>query len=319
MSATSMQELLKDAIAEGANVMVLKKRGERIPMVLDGMKPRRPLLSEGEQVLSPEQMLNVYVDAVGINGRVTGYQRDLNLKAARKAAAWMREGKPVPPPILALDGKRLYVVDGQHRIAAAIMARLPLKVMVEPYTKQQQADLFHSQIQAQKIDKNVLTLAGNGPFEKYVQDALTNPQHPWHGMVSANRSSKTRISPYAMFQLLVRYVGNMEGQATGVRNIDGRWDKGLADELAPLIACFGNKKTNPLAFRPYALQAIGAAAMWVFRRRDIVHAEDYERWVKHMPQFAWEDFAFLRTQRHYTDALLNHWNKRLTGARRVTR
>jgi hypothetical protein len=316
----TIHELTKDIVVDGVNVMLAKRQGLEIPKVTDGLRPQRPPTGEGLHVLRPEQLLPLQVHAVAVNGRVVGYQRELDVAHARKVARQMRDGRPMPPITLALDGRgHLAVVDGQHRAAAGVIARVPVEAIVKRMTKEEQAALFFGQRNAKTVDRNVLVLAGHGPFDRYVQEAVSVNAHPWHPIVSANRHSKTKIAPYAMFQLLVRYVGNVEGQAAAHKGpMDDRWDRGCADELAALVSCFGNKQTNPLAFRPATVQAIGAAAMWVFRRHSR-HEDDFERWQKHMPLFPFEQWLHVRTQRQMTNALLDHWNKRLSGSRRVTR
>ena len=318
--STSMQDILSDVYADGHNVLVNRKRGVKTPRVTDGLKPKPVARREGLFVLEPEQLLNILVPRIELNGSIKGYQRDFDVKHARKMARDMRGGTPVPVGEVALDGKgRLFAVDCQHRIGAAIMARLPLRVVITRMDKAAQAKLFNSQRKAKAVDPSNLVLAGDGPFERYVKDAIEDKAHPWHPIVSLTRNSRTKISPWQMTGLLVRFVGNRGGTAAGIKQgLDTQWDRGLADQLAPLIACFGNKQTNPPAFRARNLTSIGTAAMWVFRRHETQEG-DYERWISHMPQFPFDHYLFIRTERDMTDALLAHWNKRLRGSRRVTR
>lgn len=317
MSVT-IQELAREMYVDGSRTSQLKSDDR--PRVTDGLKARKAPPHEGLHTFSPEELLTMYVQTVSVNGTVSGYQRDRDVPHVRKVARAMLDGKPMPPIIIAVDGKgRMSIVDGQHRALAAIIARLPIKGVVERMDKREQAELFFGQRNAKTVDPNVLVLAGTSAYARYVQEAIENNDHPWHQIVSSNKYSKTRIAPYAMFQLLIRYVANTEtGGAKLTFQVEERWDRGLADELAPLIACFGNKQTNPLAFRPFAVQAIGATAMWVFRRNE-AQPDDHERWVRHMPLFAWEEWLHIRTQRHMVGHLIDHWNKRLSAARRVNR
>lgn len=300
----------------GANFLSDEERAR----VTDGLRPRKAPPQEGLHTFTPEELLTLHVQTVTVNGNVTGYQRDADARHARKVARAMLDGKPMPEIQVAVDGKgRMSIVDGQHRALAGVIARLPVTGIVKRMDKQTQAELFFGQRSAKTVDPNVLVLAGTSSYARYVQDALEGNRHPWNSIVSANRQSKTRISPYAMFQLIIRYVANTDtGGAKLSPQVEEKWDRGLADELAPLIACFGNKQTNPLAFRPFAVQAIGATAMWVFRRSPS-HPDDCERWQRHMPTFAWDEWLHIRTQRFMVGHLIDHWNKRLSAERRVTR
>lgn len=314
-TTTTIQDLASAIhvdMGRGANL-----KGDR-PRVTDGLKAQRPPKTEGLHTFTPEELLTLYVDQVAVNGSVHGYQRETDIPHARKVARAMLEGKPMPLLHIAMDGKgRMSIVDGQHRAIAAVIARVPIEGVIKRMDKADQKELFFGQRNAKKVDPNILTLAGTNPYARYVQEVFENPSHPWNGLVSANKWSKTRMAPYAMFQLLIRYVGNVETGAARISPVvEERWDRGLADELAPLIAVFGNKQTHPLAWRPFALQAIGSSAMWVFRRHP-EHAGDRERWAAHMPAFPFELWMHTRTQRLMTGHLVDHWNKRLQGSRRV--
>lgn len=320
--AVTIYDRLKNEYVEGSNVLIAQKRGETSARVTDGMKPRKPAITEGLQTLAPEELLTLRINELSVNGAVRGYQRPYDPRHARKAARALREGKPFPPIIVAVNGRgQLEVVEGQHRACAGVIARIPVEAVIKRMDAATRQALFTGQRHAKRVDPNVLTLTDTGPFQRYVQEAVSTAGHPWSDIVSANRTSKTRIGPYAMFQLLVRYVGNVEGTGSGVAGkgvFDDRWDRGLADELAPLIAAFGNKQIHPLAFRPWTLQAIGASAMWVFRRHEPL-IEDRERWARHMPTFPFDHYLFIRTQQDMTDRLVDHWNKRLSAGRRVVR
>lgn len=317
--STTVYEIANEILRDG-------KRAARIAdderaRVTDGLTPRRPPTVEGLHVFTPEELLSLIVETVSVNGHVTGYQRDHDARHSRVVARAMLDGKPMPEIQVAVDGRgNMYLVDGQHRAVAGVIARLPVRGIVRRLDKGEQAELFYGQRNAKKVDPNTLVLAGTSAYARYVQEAISsNPGHPWGDLVSGARTSKTKISPYAAFQLLIRYVANTEtGGARLSPAVEDAWDRGLADELAPLIGCFGNKQTNPLAFRPATVQAIGATAMWVFRRHD-EHPGDRERWIRHMPQFAFEEWLHVRTQRLMVGHLIDHWNKRLSSSRRVSR
>lgn len=290
------------------------------PRIIDGLTPKKPAVREGLVMLTPENLLTLRIFPVSVNGKVVGYQRGLRISDAKKAAKWLEAGKRIPSINVALDGNgRLWIVDGQHRAVAAIIARVPIRAEVEKLDRNEQKELFLSQRHATRVNADVLTLASTDPIARYVQQAVSDSGNPWAPLVSARRDSKTKMSPYNAYRLLLRYVYNVEAQKAQQAAIkeDG-WDSRLADELASLIACFGTKQTNPLAYRPSTLQAIGATAMWVFRRTE-PHVTDRERWVEHMPLFQFAQWAHVTTQLAMTENLLDHWNKRLSAARRVRR
>lgn len=317
----TIEQLMKDTYAVDSNGKVIQERRGRYQRVLDGLHPKRPPVVEGLHEFTPEELLALYVAQVQVNGRIVGYQRQLDETHARRIARWLLDNKPVPTLDVALEGDgRMFIVDGQHRAAGAVIARRSVQGVVRKLNKESQAELFFSQRKAKTIDPNTLVLAGTTPFDRYVQSAIYDRGNPWNGMVSASRNAKRKIGPYAMFQLIVRYVGNVEGQGTGrLIATDDNWNHALADELASLIRCFGDKESNPLAFRPVALNAIGSTAMWVFRRHPGTLADDHDRWVKQMPTFPFDRWLQLRTQRELVDVLLAHWNRRLTGSRKVIR
>lgn len=329
MPAVTLGDLLRDAplntipaSLRGNNKTTRAERA-KLPRALDGLKPKPAPAREGLLTMTPENLAALRVDVVEVNGSISGYQRDLDIKRARRIADELRAGKPVPPISVALDGRGvMWDVDGQHRAAGAILARVPIHAAVQKMSKAEAKELFLSQQKATRVSRDVLTLAGTDPLATYIQAAILTNGHPWHGIVSARRDSKTMISPYVAYQLLLRYVYNVEGQGASTRYTTKthyeRWDVGLADDLAPLIRCFGNKQTNPLAFKTGTVQAIGGAAMHVFRR-NTTHDGDHERWVLHMPTFRFENYVHVTGQLAKTDWLLAHWNKRLSGKRRVSR
>lgn len=285
--------------------------------VADGYTPKRPHGGEGLRQFTPEELCSLIVPVVSVNGSVRGYQRPFRRQHARKIAVALLEGKRIPEITVAVDGNGVMsVVDGQHRAVAAVIAGTPIEGIVRRMNKEEQRQLFADQRKAASVDRNVLILAGTGPYERYIQDAVSNNDHPWSQIVSSTHGSKTRISPYSMMRLLGFYVGNAGSQQI-TRAAEARWDEALADEMAPLVSCFGNKQSNPPAFRASALHGIGAASMYVFRRNDHVQSGDHERWIEHMPKFPWERWMHIRLGHDFTFQLVAHWNKRLSEVRRV--
>jgi hypothetical protein len=318
--STTIYDICKQipVLKDGKFDVFKHRTGEAIPTVVDGLKPRQAPTKEGLHTFTPEELLTLRVPMIEANSRITGYQRPFDRNHARKIAVAILEGRPMPPGVVALDGHGvMYAVDMQHRAVAAVITRQSMPAVVTRMTKEEQRELFAGQRKAKTVDRNVLILAASGPYEEYIQDAVTSNDHPWSEIVSANPSTKTRITPHQMFGLLANYVGNSAGNVM-TSNMLERWDENLADGMAPLIACFGNKKTNPLAFRPVALRGIGRASMYVFRRNETVQESDHERWVYHMPKFAWERYLHVRSGNDFAYHLVTHWNKRLHASRKVT-
>lgn len=271
-------------------------------------------LAPGIHEFSPEQLLSLSVPAVSLNGVVRGFQREFVASHCRKIARSMRDGEPMPDVYVTPDGE---IIDGQHRTVAGVLAGVPVRAIVLDLDKDQRARLFANQRKAKPVDANTLIISGQSPYEKYIRKAVQTNGHPWHEIVSINRASKTKISPVSMLSLLVRYVGDAEANRLNP-NVIARWDENRADEMAPLVACFGNRKTNPAAFTPVNLRAIGTAAMFVFRRNP-AQPSDRDRWMTHMPTFPFGEVVFIRDHGRMADELLGHWNKRLSGGRRVYR
>ncbi len=292
------------------------RRGEQIPSIIEGMRPKKPPKREGLHHFTPEELLSLRVPLVTHNGKVLGYQRPFERDHARKVGVAMLEGRRFPEMQISIDGHGVMnCTDGQHRAVGGVISRLGFDGIVKRLTKEEQSQLFGDQRRARPVDRNVLILAAKGPYEEYIRAALETKGHPWSTIVSM-KGSKTRITPYQMLRLLLFYVGNAANNTPSRPQIE-RWNSEAADELAPLISCFGDKQTNPLAFETTALQAIGETAMHVFQRNSQVQAGDFDRWMAHMPKFPWERFRFLRTRTDYVGYLVQHWNKRLHESRKV--
>jgi hypothetical protein len=292
-------------------------KGEKVPTVAAGMTPKRASVREGIYRFSPEELLSLHIPTVSVNGMVKGYQRPFVRDHARKIAVALLGGKALPEITVAVDGNGVMsAVDGQHRAVGGVIAGVPIVGIVRRMSKDEQKQLFTDQRKAKPVDRNVLILAGTNPYERYIQRGVSHNGHAWREIVSSNSGSKTRISPFAMFQLLCCYVGTANG-TTFSAAMEERWDEDLADELAPLVSCFSDKQTNPAAFQATALRGIGAASMYIFRRNPHLQESDYQRWITHMPKFPWERYMHVRSGADWTFHLVQHWNKRLHESRRV--
>jgi hypothetical protein len=326
MANKTIFDLLQDVRQAGPNGRVSKDA----PSVVKGMKPK-PIDTSvtGLHEFSPEYLLSLQVPTIEYTEgqEIAGFQRFLRVPSARKIARAMIEGKEMPPGLISIDeeGNPL-VTDAQHRIVGAVMARKPLKLVLEHRTREAAQQLFADQKKGLQPDNDTLILSGHGPYNEYIQDAVTNPDHPWFPIAGAGKvggkGSTDKMSPYTMKFMLVAYVGNQAGTKGGVDaaeepTIRDRWNKDAADELAELIKAFGTKKERPEAFTSVALRATAIAATLVIARRNRTR-KDIERWKIHMPKFNYLVHSYLSST-DLTDRMLDHWNKKLKTENRVQR
>lgn len=285
---------------------------------------------EGTYFLTPEQLLSVRVPIQKItDGRIAGYQRYIRAKKARQIARYITQTedyeKVMPSVEISIDGKgNAFFTDGQHRAAGAVMAGKQFKVLVTRRSEEQARRLFANQVRQTRLNKNVLVLDGSGPFEEYVQDAVTgNGDHPWSNLISGSQygasSTKRKIGAGTAYGLLIIYVGGYAGTMNSDRasHPADKFDREAADELAGLVTCFGDRESNPYAFSATSLRAIAIAAKAVFRDATPAPA-DRERWMKRMPQFDFGKYSYLKGSRDLAERLVVHWNKQLITERKVS-
>lgn len=306
----------------GTNVLIARKQGQQVLPITHGLKPRRAPREPGVHLFTVAELLALSIPYMTANGTINGYQRGLEVSHARNIARALQAGKPLPPIEVALDDRgNMSIIDGQHRTVGAVLAGVPIEGHIKHRSLDEQRELFAGQRRARPVDRNVLVLAGDSPYELYIQDAVTSSEHPWSPLVSSSAKSKTKVSAHTALALILGYVSDAieNGSRLTPHQIE-RWNSTYADEMAPLLTCFGNKKSNPLAFSATNVRAIGHAATLVFRRRNADEA-DYDRWVRHMPGFQFRDYAYIRRSSQMLDELLEHWNKRLPvdSSRRVKR
>lgn len=295
--------------------------GKNRPPVTHGLAPETFPVKQGYITATPEQLASLRVPVIEVNGDIRGFQREKANAHARKIARALLDGEEMPPINVSIfpDGKA-YVGEGQHRALGAIIARKPLEVVVKRRTVEQARKLFANQGKAKKIKSDDTLLSGDSVIELYIQDALTSDGHPWSDLVSANPSSTSKMTPTTMAIIVGAYTYNTLNQ--GVNFYTSRdpigFDEKLADQLADLIRVFGNKTTNPLAFRGRTLRAIAYAALLVFRRNPQSQDGDFARWRKHMATFDFGKYPHLLTKEtEMAHALIDHWNKRLSADRKV--
>jgi hypothetical protein len=289
------------------------------------MTPKPPPLREGLITLAPEELLSIRIPLQRVEDDVIkGYQRHLTAYKARSFARWIISNPDylvvLPVIEISLDGDgNFFYTDGQHRGAGAVIAKQNLRAVFTKRTESEARRLFALQAKASKPSRNVLILDGDGPFEEYIQDAVTNDDHPWARLITSSHTghSRSKMSATAAMVLLRIYVARTahQGQNTGA-DISERFDKAAADELSMLVSVFGTRVTNPAAFQASSLRAIGETARQVFRERER-HPGDLERWIRRMPGFPFARYAYLNSYAPLSDKMIEYWNKNLPEKRKV--
>lgn len=282
----------------------------------------------GLRLVSPEELASVRIAplVVSENGHrsIEGYQRPTNVPHARRVGRSIAQGVEVPPVNISVDERGTpWMTDGQHRSLGALLARESIWCVVQRRSHEDAVRLFSNQRYAVKPNPALAILTGDDALDLYIQDAVTRDDHPWSALIGAEPFPRRKMGPQTAKMLLAGYVLNTLGIVGGkIRIADVLGDEdgslGHADELATLLACFGSKDTNPVAFRPLVLRGIGTASILAVRRSER-HADDLERWVRWMPTFQFNAFAHVRSSVAFSGLLIDHWNKRLKADRRVVR
>lgn len=288
--------------------------------------PRR----EGLRKITPGQLLSVRVPVARIaNGRIEGYQRKFKAAKARAIARWLHDNRaeyirtmPVIEISVLPDGQAFYT-DGQHRAAGAVIEGVPIRAVITRRTVEEARRLFTLQGLATRPPRSLLIIDSDGPFEEYIQDALTCDNHKWSKLITSTESGKssTKMSPTTAFTLLQIYViGRLSPAGRDIgQNIDaGKFDVDAADQLAALVSAFGQKSTNRMAHSAIGLRAIALTARQVFRNQE-PHADDFNRWLRIMPAFQFSDYAYLRSSKELADQMIKYWNVRLPKNRKAQR
>jgi hypothetical protein len=299
--------------------------------VTDGLTPEPFPMKEGYYVVTPEQVASLEVPVISIGeDRVQGFQRDARDSKvhARNVARALIEGREFPPINVSIvkdeNGvDHALVTDGSHRSVGSIIARVPIEVVVKRRTFEQAKVMFTDQRKQRKIKSDQTILTGDSPLEHYIQDALTSDDHPWSDMISPHLAGgdKRRMTPITAAQCIGAYTFDSMNSSLAfyTKASEQGFDLSKPDELVELIQAFGNKTTNPLAFRSRSLKAITYAAVYIFQRNPNTREGDRARWKEHMPKFAFEDYPHLLDKHHQlAQALIEHWNRRLPRNRKVS-
>lgn len=293
--------------------------------VVDGLVPAPPPAKEGYMQFTPEQAAGVIVERITFNEGVKGYQRiSVSQRKARSVARDLKKGKKISILDLAIDGGKVFAVDGAHRLCGSVISRCPVPVVVRAMTPDQRAEVFANQRLATRPSTDNIVLAGSGLINEYIKAAINarnrGEDHPWAALIG-NSATDLTISPNVAYEVMGRYCLDLiGGSGTIMKNIGDealkRFRKADADELASLLLCCGTKQTNPLAFRPAAVKALADLAVLALVRRG-KRGEDIQRWRRHTPSFDWAGYAYLTHTIDIRDKLVQHWNKRLSTDRKI--
>lgn len=307
-----------------------KQRQSKSKTVTQGLTPSPFPMKEGYYEATPEQLASLKVPVITVGNQVTGFQRDARESKShvRDMAKAMLDGKEFPPIIVSITTNSVtgeeeaIVSDGQHRSVAAIIARQPCEVVVKHREETSAKNMFSDQTKSKRIRHDHTLLTGDSPLELYIQDALTSDDHAWSDMISSTGGStdKRRMSPVTAAGMIGAYV--FDSMSASVNNYIKRsnqdFDVEKANELAELIKAFGNKLTNPDAFRSRSLKSTTYAAVYIFQRNPSIKDTDKKRWMEWMPRFSFKEYAHLwGNDQQLAQALVAHWNKRLPADRKV--
>jgi len=324
-AARSIHPTLHDILQNVSEGRAAVRRGGK--SAVDGLKMKPFPHREGIQVLNPEQLLSIRVPVQHVTGdKIKGYQRHLEPYKARKAAEYIRNNDDYLRTMgvceVSIDGNgNAFFTDGQHRAAGAIIARQPFRVILTKRSEEEARKLFHNQRFATKPSANVLIFDSDGVFEEYIQDAVTDPAHPWNKLITTAQKGTTanRISAAGALGLLRIFVGKgTYASKVASKTEESRFDKESADQLAALLSAFGTKQTNPLAYRSGALRAIAMTALAVFDRPEgyPYQREDEKRWNTHMTRFPFWAHVSVTSSTELALRLKVHWNKNLQSDER---
>lgn len=292
--------------------------------VVDGMAMKPVPQKEGLLVLNPSQLLSIRIPLQRVaDDRILGYQRHLTAKKARDFARWLISNpnyvQLLPVIEISIDGNgNAFYTDGQHRGAGAVIADKSLRAVFTKRTEAEARQLFALQAMASKPSRNVLILDGDGPFDEYIQDAVTDDDHPWAKLItsSASGTSRSKMSCTAALGMLRIFVARTSHHGAGHILGADRFDKDAADDLAVLMSAFGSRVTNPEAFSSSSLRAIAETARQVFRERE-PHKNDRDRWIRHMTRFPFARYGHLTSYNQMVDKMKEYWNKGLSEERKL--
>ena len=294
--------------------------------VVDDLELNMTGLIEGTYMVSPEKLAGVRVPLLerNANNHIVGFQRPHSVRHARDIARELLDGKEtVPITISIFPNGHAYVTDGQHRALGAIISRVPIRVDVKQRSVAEARELFVNQRKARKLSQDQIILSGASPIEVYIQDAVTNPEHPWHELIGfgmAGGDKKFKMTPTAAVAVIGQFAFNAyTTNTTDYCTREEGFDSRRADQMARLLKAFGTKKTNELAYRSAPLRAIAAAAVSIFFRNPNVTSTDEARWMRHMATFDFAQYPYLlnKDAKQLANLLIHHWNKRLSEDRKV--
>lgn len=320
------------------DVMIGRSRGrpaqEQSKPIAADMSPKAFPLAEGVFEVEPEQLLSLkvplYDPATG-----QGFQRDVLRfpQHCRYIARCMLQGAEVPILVASIfPDNQPYVTDGQNRAIAAIITRTRVRVDIQRRTVAEARALFNNQQEAWKLSSDLMIMSGNSPVALYIQEAVSDSNHPWHSYVGPGAArypgkghvggqDRDKLSPTQVSTAVGMFAYNtLNAQTRALGRRNDPIDRMRADQLARLLSVFGTKHTNRNAFRAGSVWAIARAATEIFLRNPNARPgrADERRWMQVMGGFDFGKYPHLISHQdnELVRKLIEHWNKRLHADRR---
>lgn len=319
MKGPTLQEVAGGVYRRGVTPGMKDEKRKELSIAA-GLQPKPFPMVEGLREITPEQLLSLRIPRLELRGdRIEGYQREVSRSQITRMIEAIIAGKELPPIMVSLYGNAAWGTDGQHRALAAIATKTNISAVIQKRTMEEQIALFSDQAKARRPSSDLLILRSSGPFEEYIQDAVTSPdgEHPWARLCATRAGDPRRLSPTTVRRMLRIYVAGIQGKDFGAA-AEARWDRELADQLGDLMGVFGNRERNPHAFSATASAGIALAARYAIRDNGS-EERDIERWGAWMVKFPFQSYAYIKNSGEYADRLLAHWNKRLSAEKKVYR
>lgn len=310
-------------ISEGP--VIVRRSGYTPHRVTEGLELEdAPKQTKMLHYLTPGQVASLNVNLLWVSdGQISGFQRPLDGTVARRMAAALVQGKVFPPILVGLDHTgRLWVIDGDHRAVAGIIARkLTPAVIFGPMTMEEMAVIFNDQSKAKRLTREHHIMLGQTPAEKYIRAVEYDESHPWYNL-AAYKGARNLMTLTTAHELTLTYATGRtyRGRKAVADSLNQRdWDETKATELAALLAPVLGSRTDEgkrKAWESGTLRALSIVAKKAVRDHGS-RAADIRRFQEHMATFPFQKYVHLHRQAEWEQVLTKHWNKRLREAQRL--